>query len=79
MNKAAAKKPAPAKVAEKTQCLVNAIVTVKQLQNFIQGHGGLENALNQVARVEELVKMTGGFEELKDAVSIVGKPDAPQG
>ena len=78
MNKATAKKPAPAKVAEKTQCLVNAIVTVKQLQNFIQGHGGLENAISQVTRVQELVKMTGGFEELKEAVSIVGKVDTPQ-
>jgi hypothetical protein len=68
----APKKPAP----EANTTLVEAIVTVKHLQDFVKGQGGLEKALSEVAKVSELVEMTGGFGQLKQALEIVGKEDA---
>ena len=74
---AVAKKPeAPAPV-DKTQNLVEAIVTVRNLQDFIKDRGGLEAALGTVTRVGDLVDLTGGFAELKAALEIVGREEAP--
>jgi hypothetical protein len=71
-----AKKPAAAKkpVADSTKQLVDAIVTVKSLQDFINDHGGVEKAVEAVARVGSLVKLTGGFDPLLEALKIVGGP-----
>jgi hypothetical protein len=66
--------PAP---SEKTKALVEAIVTVRNLQDFITDRGGLETALGTVTRVGDLVAMTGGFAELKAALEIVGREAAP--
>jgi hypothetical protein len=57
--------------------LVDAIVTVKSLQDFIKSHGGLERALDEVAKVSQLVEMTGSFNSLRQALEIVGKENAP--
>jgi len=73
-------KKAPAakkKVADGTQQLVEAIATVKHLQDFIAAHGGLEKALEVVAGVYALTRLTGGFDQLKQALEIVGKVAAP--
>jgi hypothetical protein len=69
-----AKKPA----AEANTTLVEAIVTVKHLQDFVKCQGGLEKALSQVSKVAELVEMTGGFGQLKQALEIVGKEEAAE-
>ena len=66
-----AKKPA----AAANTTLVEAIVTVKHLQDFVKSQGGLEKALSEVAKVSELVEMTGGFGPLKQALEIVGKEE----
>ena len=71
---AAPKKP----VADCTKQLVDAIVTVKQLQDFVKEHGNLENSLNAVNRVYGLIELTGGIAQLKQALEIVGKETAPQ-
>ena len=73
-----AKKSTPAKkpTSECTKQLVDAIVTVKNLQDFIQAHGGVEKAVEAVARVKKMIDLTGGFEELNQALAIVGGPSA---
>ena len=75
-----AKKPAAAKNPPATSpsnstknLLVEAIVTVRSLQDFIKDRGGLEAALGTVTRVGDLVAMTGGFSERKAALEIVGR------
>jgi hypothetical protein len=70
---AAPKKPA----AESTKQLVDAIVTVKALQDYIKENGGLEKALDAVNKVYKLIELTGGFEQLKQALEIVGKDEVP--
>jgi hypothetical protein len=75
-----AKKPAPAKkpTAECTKQLVEAIVTVKSLQDFLADNGGVEKAVEAVARVQKLIELTGGFEQLNTALKIVGgEPAGP--
>ncbi len=73
---AAPKKPV---AAENSQSLVDAIITVKQLQDFIRENGGTEKALDAVSRVNGLIELTGGIEQLKQALEIVGRePAAPQ-
>ncbi len=71
-----AKKP----TAESSQCLIDAIATVKQLQDFVGEHGGVERALAAAARVNGLIEMTGGYCQLKRALEIVGgqAPAGPQ-
>jgi hypothetical protein len=69
----AEKKPA----AEANTTLVEAIVTVKHLQDFVKNQGSLEKALGEVAKVAELVGMTGGFAQLKQALEIVGQEETP--
>jgi len=68
-----AKKP----VSESSRGLVEAIVTVKHLQDFIKEHGSLESALAAVNRVNSLIELTGGVESLKEALEIVGKEESP--
>jgi hypothetical protein len=70
---AAPKKP----TSESTKQLVDAIVTVKHLQDFVKQHGSLEKALDAVVRVDGLMKLTGGFNQLKQALEIIGQQDAP--
>ena len=70
--------PAPKKpAADSNQQLVDAIVTVKRLQEFIKEHGGVEKALELVGRVHGLIELTGGIVRLTQALEIVGKDDAP--
>ncbi len=70
----AAKKPE----AESTKQLVDAIITVKHLQAFIQQHGGVDKALEAVACVHQLIELTGGVGQLRQALEIVGRePAAP--
>ncbi len=76
-KKAAVKKPEVTSSVDKTKNLVEAIVTVRNLQDFIRDRGGLEPALGTVARVADLVALTGGFAELKAALEIVGRESAP--
>lgn len=64
----AVKKPGP----DSTKQLVDAIATVKHLQDFIQEHGGLNQAVEAVDRVYKLIELTGGVDELKQALAIVG-------
>ena len=52
--------------------LVEAIIAVKHLQEFIQEHGSLEKSLAAVDRVCQLSHLTGGFDKLKKALEIVG-------
>ena len=73
----ATKKPEVPAQSSKTQCLVEAIVTVRNLQDFIKDRGGLEAAVSTVARVSDLVALTGGFAELKSALEIVGREESP--
>ena len=68
---------APAPVDTSKNLLVKAVVTVRNLQDFIKDRGGLEAALGTVTRVGDLVASTGGFEELKAALEIVGREDTP--
>jgi hypothetical protein len=67
------KKPEVCSPADKTKNLVEAIVTVRNLQDFIKDRNGLEAALGTVTRVGDLVALTGGFAELKAALEIVGR------
>lgn len=73
-----AKKPAPAKkpASDCTKQLIDAIVTVKSLQDFIQANGGVEKAIEAVARVRKMIDLTGGFDQLTQALGIVGAPTA---
>ena len=75
---AVTQKPAAPAKPDRTQDLVDAIVTVRHLQAFIQQHGGLDGALTAVTRVDELVKLTGGFDALKTALGIVGQEQPSQ-
>ncbi len=73
----AKKSPAPKQPATGgSQPLIDAIATVKQLQDFIKEHGDVERALAAASRVHGLIKMTGGFDALKQALEIVGKEAA---
>ena len=75
-----AKKPVPAKkpTSGSTTQLVEAIVTVKSLQDFVNDNGGVEKALDAVARVQKLIQLTGGFDQVAVALKIVaGEPAAP--
>ena len=74
---AVVKKPEVPALSNKTQNLIEAIVTVRNLQDFIKDRGGLEAALGTVTRVADLVAMTGGFAELKEALEIVGREGTP--
>jgi hypothetical protein len=73
-----AKKASPPKQApDGSKQLKQAIITVKQLQTFLCEHGGVEKAVAAVVKVQDLVKLTGGFPELKQALEIVGQDSAP--
>jgi hypothetical protein len=73
----AKKAPAPKKVvADSSKQLIEAIATVKQLQDFVKEHGSAEKALAAVLRVQGLIEMTGGCEQLKQALEIVGQEAA---
>jgi len=74
-KKAAA--PAKAQSDDSTKQLVDAIVTVKNLQEFIRDHGDVQKALDAVGRVHKLVELTGGFDQLNQALGIVGQEDQP--
>ena len=74
---AAAKKPEGTTSSDHSKQLVEAIVTVRTLQDFIHERGGLEAALSTVTRVSDLVSMTGSFDDLKSALEIVGRESAP--
>jgi hypothetical protein len=78
------KAPAAKKVADEgpkqsdsTKQLVDAIITVKSLQAFIAEHGTLEKALAAVACMQNLIQMTGGFDQLRQALEIVVQQDQP--
>jgi hypothetical protein len=68
----AAKKPAAGSCMQ----LIDAITTVKQLQDFVAENGTLEKALAVAVRVQGLIEMTGGFDQLRQALEIVGKEAA---
>jgi hypothetical protein len=73
-----AKKAPPPKKAEGSQQLIEAIATVKQLQDFVKEHGNVERAIATATRVNGLIEMTGSFQQLKQALEIVGQePAAP--
>lgn len=76
-----AKKTAAAKPQsdDSKKQLVDAIVTVRNLQEFIREHGDVQKALDAVGRVHKLVDLTGGFAQLGEALSIVGQENAPAG
>ena len=63
--------------AGSSQQLIDAIATVKQLQDFISEHGSLDKAIAAAIRVHGLIEMTGGFEQLQQALEIVGKDTEP--
>jgi hypothetical protein len=48
------------------------------LQDFIHQHGSLEKALEAVARVNQLIGLTGGVSQLNAALQIVGGESASQ-
>jgi hypothetical protein len=73
------KKPEVAAPADKAKVWVEAIVAVRNLDSFIKDRGGLEGALATVSRVGDLVALTGGFEELKAALEIVGRETMSDG
>ncbi len=68
-----AAKPEAPKHSDSTAKLVEAIIAVRNLQDFVRDRGGVEPALGTVARVCDLVALTGGFDELKAALEIVGR------
>jgi hypothetical protein len=77
-KKAAIKKPeGVTSPSDHSKQLVEAIVTVRTLQDFIKERGGLDTALGTVTRVADLVTMTGSFEDLKAALEIVGREATP--
>jgi hypothetical protein len=74
----AKKTPVPTKAtADHSKCLIDAIATVKQLQDFVAQHGTVESALAAATRVHGLIQMTGGFDQLKQALEIVGQEATP--
>jgi hypothetical protein len=78
-KRVSAKKPECATAAvDHTKQLVEAIATVRTLQDFIKERSGLEAALGTVTRVADLVCMTGSFADLKAALEIVGREEAPK-
>ena len=74
-KKAAA--PIKPQADDSSKQLVDAIITVKNLQEFIREHGEVQKALDAVGRVQKLVQMTGGFDQLQQALSIVGQENSP--
>ncbi|MEN6449916.1 MAG: hypothetical protein ABFC96_05430 [Thermoguttaceae bacterium] len=75
----AKKSPAPKKTtSDSSQQLIDAIATVKQLQDFVKEHGSVEKALAAAVRVHGLIEMTGGFDQLTKALEIVGQESSPQ-
>ncbi len=74
---ATVKKPEVPAAPATTKVSVEAIVAVRTLDSFIKDRGGLEAALGTVSRVGDLVALTGGFDELKAALEIVGRETAP--
>ena len=74
------KTPTPKKPAtDSCKNLIDAIATVKQLQDFVKEHGSVEKALATAVHVHGLIEMTGGFDQLKQALEIVGQePASPQ-
>lgn len=71
--------PAPKKPdSAPNKQLVDAIITVKSLQEFIQQHGCVDRALDAVGGVRRLVELTGGFDALTEALKIVGG-QSPEG
>lgn len=69
--------PAPKKPdSAPNKQLVDAIITVKSLQEFIQQHGCVASALEAVGSVRRLVELTGGFDALAEALKIVGGQSA---
>jgi hypothetical protein len=58
---------------DSSKTLIDAIATVKQLQDFVKEHGTAEKALAAAVRVHGLIEMTGGFDQLKQALEIVGQ------
>jgi hypothetical protein len=74
----AKKAPAPKKpITGSSKQLIDAIATVKQLQDFVKEHGTVEAALAAAVRVHGLIELTGGFGDLKQALEIVGKESVP--
>jgi hypothetical protein len=72
------KAPSPKKpAADCSKHLIDAIATVKQLQDFVREYGSYDRALATVVRVQGLIEMTHGFEMLKQALEIVTKEPAP--
>jgi len=73
----AKKTPAPKRTTtDSSRTLIDAIAAVKQLQDFVKEHGGVEKALAAAVRVHGLIEMTGGFDQLKQALEIVGQESA---
>jgi hypothetical protein len=73
----AKKTPTPRKTTpDSSKTLIDAIATVKQLQDFVKDHGTVETALAAAVRVHGLIEMTGGFDQLKQALEIVGQESA---
>ena len=69
----AKKMPVPRKAGEDpSQQFVDAIITVKHVQEFVKEHGGLAQAQEAVNRVQKLVELTGNFRQLKQVLEIVG-------
>ena len=64
MAKKAAAAPKKPESSAPNKQLVDAIITVKSLQDFIQQHGGVAQALSAVTSVQKLVDLTGGFTAL---------------
>ena len=77
MAKKAATPKAAAPECTPNQDLLQAIVTVRHLQEFIKEHGGLDKSLAAVVRVHELIEMTGGVERLKQGLELVGRESQP--
>jgi hypothetical protein len=57
--------------------LLEAIAAVKQLQDFVKEHGTVDKALDAAVRVHGLIEITGGFDQLKQALEIVGQEADP--
>jgi hypothetical protein len=73
----ATKTPTPKKTTtDSSKNLIDAIATVKQLQDFVKEHGSVEKALAAAVRVHGLIEMTGSFDQLKQALEIVGQESA---
>jgi len=71
--------PVKAQPDASSKQLVDAIITVRNLQEFIRAHGDVQKALDAVGCVRKLLELTGGFEQLNRALSIVGQENQPAG